>query len=105
MLLGVPIDMVAGTSIGSFVGALYCEERESRNVETRAREWSKKMAGVVNKIFDLTYPTTSMFTGKEVERVCMKCVGQVQESAMFLFLQDILSTHLFEACLERSKLK
>lgn len=61
--VGVPIDMIAGTSIGAFVGALYCEERDSRNVENRAREWSKGMAGIANKVFDLTYPSTSMFTG------------------------------------------
>ncbi len=55
--------MVAGTSIGSFVGAVYCEDRESRSVETRCRDWAKRMAGVANKILDLTYPATSMFTG------------------------------------------
>lgn len=64
--LGVPIDMIAGTSIGSFVGALYCEERDVERVESRAREWSKNMAGIWNKVMDLTYPTTSMFTGKHV---------------------------------------
>ena len=55
--------MVAGTSIGAFVGALYCEETDAEKVERRAREWSKNMAGIWNKIVDLTYPTTSLFTG------------------------------------------
>ena len=55
--------MIAGTSIGSFVGALYCEERDAEKVERRAREWSKGMASIGNKVVDLTYPSTSMFTG------------------------------------------
>lgn len=61
--IGVPIDIIAGTSIGAFVGALYCEERDAERVERRARAWSKHMAGVLNKVMDLTYPSTSMFTG------------------------------------------
>lgn len=64
VIAGVPVDIIAGTSIGSFVGALYCEERDADKVERRSREWSKSMASISNKILDLTYPTTSMFTGK-----------------------------------------
>lgn len=63
-IVGVPIDIIAGTSIGAFVGALYCEERDAEKVERRAREWSKSMASISNKVMDLTYPATSMFTGK-----------------------------------------
>lgn len=59
--------MVAGTSIGAFVGALYCEERDAEKVERRAREWSRSMASIWNKVVDLTYPSTSMFTGKELK--------------------------------------
>ena len=63
IISGVPIDVIAGTSIGAFVGALYCEETDAEKVERRAREWSKSMASIGNKIMDLTYPTTSLFTG------------------------------------------
>lgn len=38
---GIPIDIVGGTSIGSFIGALYAEERNAVRVKQRAREWSK----------------------------------------------------------------
>lgn len=38
---GIPIDIVGGTSIGSFIGALYAEERSAVRVKQRAREWSK----------------------------------------------------------------
>lgn len=38
---GIPIDIVGGTSIGSFIGALYAEERTAVRTKQRAREWSK----------------------------------------------------------------
>ena len=62
-MLGIPIDIVGGTSIGANVGALLCEERDADKVEKRAKEFSIGMARYTDKIFDLTYPTTSMFTG------------------------------------------
>lgn len=74
MVTDVPIDVIAGTSIGAFVGALYCEERDAEKVERRAREWSKSMAGVWNKIVDLTYPTTSLFTGT-VKKCGLSIIG------------------------------
>ena len=59
----MPIDIVGGTSIGANIGALLCEERDAEKVEKRAREFSIGMARYTDKIFDLTYPSTSMFTG------------------------------------------
>lgn len=46
---GIPIDIVGGTSIGSFIGALYAEERSAVRVKQRAREWSKVMCLEVKK--------------------------------------------------------
>ncbi|XP_062865354.1 patatin-like phospholipase domain-containing protein 6 isoform X2 [Trichomycterus rosablanca] len=60
---GIPIDVVGGTSIGSFIGALYAEERSAVRVKQRAREWSKAMNSVFKTVLDLTYPITSMFSG------------------------------------------
>ena len=56
--------MVGGTSIGALVGALYCEEKDSGRVEKRAKEFAKKMARFGDKILDLTYPHSAMFTGQ-----------------------------------------
>ena len=41
ILLGIPIDMVGGTSIGALVGALYAEELDTSKVETRAQGWAR----------------------------------------------------------------
>lgn len=42
---GVPVDLVGGTSIGSFIGALYAEERSASRTKQRAREWAKVCVG------------------------------------------------------------
>ncbi|XP_071981448.1 patatin-like phospholipase domain-containing protein 7 isoform X1 [Engystomops pustulosus] len=60
---GIPIDMIGGTSIGSFMGALYAEERSFNRMKIRAREWCMDMTSVFKKVLDLTYPITSMFSG------------------------------------------
>ncbi|XP_063050901.1 patatin-like phospholipase domain-containing protein 7 isoform X2 [Engraulis encrasicolus] len=60
---GIPVDLVGGTSIGSFMGALYAEERSTSRMKARAREWAMEMTSMFAKILDLTYPVTSMFSG------------------------------------------
>lgn len=37
---GIPIDMVGGVSIGAFVGALWCMEKNITTTTQKAREWS-----------------------------------------------------------------
>uniref|UniRef100_A0A670ZP56 lysophospholipase n=1 Tax=Pseudonaja textilis TaxID=8673 RepID=A0A670ZP56_PSETE len=59
----LPIDLIGGTSIGSFIGALYAEERSAVRTKQRAREWAKSMNSVFATVLDLTYPITSMFSG------------------------------------------
>lgn len=60
---GVPIDMVGGTSIGSFVGGLYARENDHVSVYGRAKMFSGRMVSKWRQIMDLTYPVTSLFTG------------------------------------------
>ncbi|KAG7281476.1 hypothetical protein CRUP_012419 [Coryphaenoides rupestris] len=60
---GIPIDLVGGTSIGSFIGALYAAEKSCRRMCAHAREWAMGMTSIFKKILDLTYPVTSMFSG------------------------------------------
>ncbi|CAH1787531.1 unnamed protein product, partial [Owenia fusiformis] len=61
--LGIPIDMVGGTSIGSFMGGLWCAERNITTFTQKAREWSMEFGKIYKKVLDLTYPITSMFSG------------------------------------------
>ena len=55
--------MVGGTSIGSLIGGLYCDNCDQETIRKRCRAFSMKMARYFDKILDLTWPTTSMFTG------------------------------------------
>lgn len=74
---GIPVDMVGGVSIGAFMGALYCCERNTTTVTQKAREWSKKMTQWHRQILDLTYPITSMFTGKGFNQTIVDTFGDV----------------------------
>ena len=96
----IPIDMIGGTSIGSFMGALWAEENNYDRFFSRAYEWAmvnfskkstinliiqfltmKKMTSYGKQIADLTYPVTSMFTGhafnKSIEDVF--CNRQIED--------------------------
>ncbi|XP_075251073.1 patatin-like phospholipase domain-containing protein 7 isoform X3 [Convolutriloba macropyga] len=62
----IPVDMIGGTSIGSFVGALYAQYRH-RPLDSfikRTREWFMVMSSNLLKLLDLTYPHTAFFSGK-----------------------------------------
>ncbi|OWF43844.1 Patatin-like phospholipase domain-containing protein 7 [Mizuhopecten yessoensis] len=65
---GIPIDMVGGTSMGSFIGAVWCDEVNIARVTQKTREWCKEMTSLWKKIVDLTYPIASMFSGRAFNR-------------------------------------
>lgn len=64
----IPIDFIGGTSIGSFMGALWAEETNFTRFMQRAREWCRDMNCLWKKLFDLTYPSTAMFSGAAFNR-------------------------------------
>ncbi len=63
MEAGIPIDHVAGVSIGAFVGGLYALERDLAPVTQMSRKFSSNMVQYWRQIFDLTCPIVSYFTG------------------------------------------
>ncbi|KAL1505382.1 hypothetical protein ABEB36_004962 [Hypothenemus hampei] len=72
---GIPIDMVGGVSIGAFMGALWCQERNITTVTQKAREWCMKMTQWWRQILDLTYPMTSMFSGRDFNQTIKGTLG------------------------------
>ncbi|XP_037047391.1 neuropathy target esterase sws isoform X4 [Bradysia coprophila] len=74
---GIPIDMVGGVSIGAFMGALWCVDRNIATVTQKAREWSKKMTQWHRQILDLTYPITSMFSGRGFNETIRDTFGDI----------------------------
>jgi len=60
---GIPIDRVAGVSIGAFMGGLWCQERDISKITVKARSFCLKMAQKWRMVLDLTYPFSSMMSG------------------------------------------
>lgn len=73
---GIPIDMVGGVSIGAFMGALWCMEKNITTVTQKAREWSKRMTQWGRQLMDLTYPATSMFSGRQFNATIRSTFGE-----------------------------
>lgn len=61
---GIPIDMVGGTSIGSFNSAVWAKYRDINEMERVTAVFSKSMSSIWNKLLEVTYPYTSFFSGK-----------------------------------------
>lgn len=59
---GIPIDIVGGTSIGSFIGALYADERSAVRTKQRAREWSKVQTSVATSLKRRSFWETQAIT-------------------------------------------
>eukprot|EP00049_Salpingoeca_infusionum_P016691 m.343654 g.343654 ORF g.343654 m.343654 type:complete len:1274 (+) comp16131_c0_seq4:4039-7860(+) len=82
---GVPIDMVGGTSIGSFVGALYCDEDgNTLRIEKRLRAAAKSLGNKWNLIFDLTWPIMALMSGAAFNRVIRGVFGSRQIEDLWL---------------------
>lgn len=54
---GIPIDIVGGTSIGSFIGALYAWDADVVPMYGRAKKFSGRMGSLWRFALDLTYPS------------------------------------------------
>ncbi|XP_044593331.1 neuropathy target esterase sws isoform X2 [Cotesia glomerata] len=95
---GIPIDMVGGVSIGSFMGALWCMEKNITTTTQKAREWSKKMTQWWRQILDLTYPMTSMFSGKDFNKTIQTTFGDTYIEDLWLPF-FIITTDITASCM------
>lgn len=75
---GIPIDLVGGTSIGSFIGALYARHADVVPIFGLAKKFAGRMASIWRFALDLTYPTSSYTTGHEFNRGLFKSFGKAQ---------------------------
>ncbi|XP_068209771.1 neuropathy target esterase sws isoform X2 [Palaemon carinicauda] len=82
--VGIPIDMVAGVSIGALYGALYCLERDFARVTQKAREWSMKMTSKWRMALDLTYPEVSMFSAVGFNKLIHEALGDTNIEDLWL---------------------
>ncbi len=63
---GVPIDMIAGTSAGAAIGALYALRRDISEIEKLALEVDWK---ALASPMDLTFPWTGFIKGRKIEEL------------------------------------
>lgn len=92
---GIPIDIVGGTSIGSFIGALYAWDADVVPMYGRAKKFAGRMGSMWRFALDLTYPSwvyilllrakdfanscrASYTTGHEFNRGIFKTFGDAQ---------------------------
>jgi len=75
---GIPIDIIGGTSIGSFIGALYARDADVVPMYGRAKKFSGRMGSIWRFALDLTYPSVSYTTGHEFNRGIFKTFGDSQ---------------------------
>lgn len=69
---GIPIDIVGGTSIGAFIGALYARDADVVPMYGRAKSFAGRMGSMWRFALDLTYPSASYTTGHEFNRGIFK---------------------------------
>ncbi|CAK7230114.1 phosphatidylcholine and lysophosphatidylcholine phospholipase [Sporothrix eucalyptigena] len=75
---GIPIDMIGGTSIGAFVGALYARHADVVPIFGLSKKFAGRMASIWRFALDLTYPSASYTTGHEFNRGIFKSFGKAQ---------------------------
>ncbi|RKF76210.1 Lysophospholipase nte1 [Golovinomyces cichoracearum] len=75
---GVPLDIIGGTSIGSFIGALYARDADVVPMYGRVKKFAGRMASMWRFALDLTYPSASYTTGHEFNRGIFKTFENTQ---------------------------
>ncbi|KAG7194191.1 phosphatidylcholine and lysophosphatidylcholine phospholipase [Scheffersomyces spartinae] len=72
---GIPVDLIGGTSIGSFVGGLYAKDYNVVSIFGRVKMFCTRISSHWRLILDMTYPVTSYITGYEFNRGIWKAFG------------------------------
>lgn len=66
---GIPIDIIGGTSMGAFVGALYARNCDNISVYKDTKLFVSNITSKWRALLDLTYPVCSMFSGHAFNRI------------------------------------
>ncbi|OMH86388.1 Lysophospholipase NTE1 [Zancudomyces culisetae] len=96
---GIPIDMVGGTSIGSFYSGLYAYEPDTVYIYTKAKQFSFVMKSLWRQLLDVTWPFLSYTTGNEFNRALWKTFKETEVEDLWLPFYCV-STNVTHSCLE-----
>lgn len=81
---GIPIDYIAGTSIGALIGGLYARECDIIMSTNRAKQFSGRMGNIWRMLSDVTYPLVAYTTGHEFNRTIYKAFYDLHIEDMWL---------------------
>jgi NTE family protein len=75
----IPIDMIAGTSAGSVVGALYAQGMSAARIKEIVLEmdWLKRI-----RLVDISIPKTGFIAGKKITELLKSIIGDVDFSEL-----------------------
>lgn len=72
---GIPIDMIAGTSMGALVGAVYAQQRNAKKLEALARHWGTRRLFLFS---DLTFSRAGLVRGRKIDKMLMEILGEIE---------------------------
>lgn len=69
---GIPVDMIAGTSAGAIIGAVYARDRDTERMRSYALDpgWKKRAP-----MIDPSFPKTGFIKGKKIEKLLELFLG------------------------------
>ena len=71
--MGIVPQMIAGTSIGSIIGAIYAKELDADRLEQYAMEWSRWKT---TQLLDPALPRVGLIKGRKVEAILDSYLGE-----------------------------
>jgi NTE family protein len=76
---GIPIDMIAGTSIGALIGALYARQTDAGKIKEQAMllDWMGTTA-----LVDLAFPKSGLIGGKRITNLLRRFIGNATFSEL-----------------------
>lgn len=72
---GIPIDMIAGTSAGALVGALYAAGKDVTLIKSLAIDLGSKRFDL---LVDLALPRTGLIRGRRIEDMLRSIIGDIE---------------------------
>ncbi|MBI3930458.1 MAG: patatin-like phospholipase family protein [Chloroflexi bacterium] len=72
---GIPVDMIAGTSIGALIGAFYAQQKDVGRIKNLALGMgSKKFASLLDPVL----PRTGLIRGRKIENTLRPTIGDIE---------------------------
>ena len=72
---GVPIDMIAGTSVGAAIGALYARQKDVNRIKELVMELGSKRFAF---LLDPAIPKTGLIRGRRIEDELRSIIGEIE---------------------------